>query len=313
VRPIVLPERSNALSFAEAGPTMLVQGAALSAALLPARQWRRTSQKEASLMNYPLLRAGDHLPAVGVLQKLLNLYGAKLSIDGDFGLHTKLAVERFQRDHKLFVDGVVGKQTWPRLAEDTNLPILDCIDVCDPDLYQMELQDIRLVGGNPVVIGGMCNGVGQAVQDICAAAGSGKVFLLRFHGHGSPGTAIISGGQNIPDPGELASIAPENLKQLRSVLRRLRGVFGPYGCIQFMHCSTGRGRNGRALLNMIAQEVGVPSTAAVFDQLGGQTTTFRFEGPTHTVVPSGGTIRSWCQSLPELTGQCVPAVYRVGA
>lgn len=40
-------------------------------------------------MNHPYLRQGDRLPAVGVLQKLLNRAGALLQADGIFGLRTK--------------------------------------------------------------------------------------------------------------------------------------------------------------------------------------------------------------------------------
>ena len=44
------------------------------------------------MANYTLLRRGDHLPAVGVLQKLLNRGGARLVADGAFGPATQTAV-----------------------------------------------------------------------------------------------------------------------------------------------------------------------------------------------------------------------------
>jgi hypothetical protein len=35
-----------------------------------------------------------------------------LQVDGDFGLQTKEAVQKFQRQHKIVDDGIVGPQTW---------------------------------------------------------------------------------------------------------------------------------------------------------------------------------------------------------
>ena len=68
-----------------------------------------------------------------------------------------------------------------------------------------------------------------------------------------------------------------------------------------MHCSTGRGPNGRRLLQQIADGVGVPVTAALTDQLGGGVNTFKFEGPTFTAFPGGANLRSWCDSRPNFS------------
>ncbi len=52
---------------------------------------------------------------VSVLQYLLRRSGAVLRIDGCFGVHTERALRRFQRVHKLAVDGVAGRQTFRSL------------------------------------------------------------------------------------------------------------------------------------------------------------------------------------------------------
>lgn len=254
--------------------------------------------------NYVFLRDGDNLPAVGVLQKLLNRGGAGLVPDGDFGSRTRAAVVNFQRQRRLAADGIVGEHTWPRVAGGANLPIVDCIDIFDPSLMNLEMQDIIRVGGNPLVLGGMCNGVEQAVQMILSTAGR-NVFLLRFHGHGAPGTAGFSFGRGGAGFGERADIDPANLATMLPILARLRPIFGPYGCIQFMHCSTGRGPHGRTVLSSIARVLDVPVSAGVLDQLGGGVSTFRFEGPTFTAVPGGRTLRSWCAGLPEFSAMSV--------
>lgn len=251
------------------------------------------------MANYTLLRQGDKLPSVGVLQKLLNRGGAGLRADGDFGSRTKTAVQNFQRPRGLSPDGAVGQATWPRLSAGANLQIVDCIDIFDPSLSRLEERDIRRAGGSPIVLGGMSNGVEQAINTIVAR--SRDVFLLRFHGHGAKGDAGISTGRGDLDPNleHRADIAIENFTQVRHIVGRLRRIFGPYGCIQFMHCETGGGRQGRRLLDLLANEVGVPVSAGINTQFGGGLATFRFEGPTYTAVPGGGALRSWCESRPD--------------
>lgn len=55
---------------------------------------------------------GQHREHVRVVQKAL-----RLTADGWFGPLTDSAVRAFQRQHKLFVDGVVGPQTWRKIDE----------------------------------------------------------------------------------------------------------------------------------------------------------------------------------------------------
>ncbi len=143
---------------------------------------------------------------------------------------------------------------------------------------------------------GMSNGVEVAVERIRAAARN--VFLLRFHGHGDPGIAGVSDGRGV-GAGHRTAIEPGNIAVLRPILARLRGIFGPYGCVQFMHCQTGRGPDGRRILADIAATLGVPASAGVYDQLGGGLRTFRFEGPTVTAVPGGHALASWCRARPD--------------
>jgi lysozyme len=63
----------------------------------------------------PTLVEGDTGPAVRTLQTRLNLWGAKLAVDGDFGPLTLAAVKAFQTQKHLTVDGIVGPQTWAAL------------------------------------------------------------------------------------------------------------------------------------------------------------------------------------------------------
>lgn len=247
-------------------------------------------------MNYPFIRQGDRLPVAGVLQQLLQVYGANLTIDGHFGQLTREAVLAFQRRQGLFPDGRVGQQTWGSMTAGFRLPVIDCVDVWDESLYNVEVADLRRAGGNPILIGGMSNGVEQAVEEILYAASSRNIFLLRFHGHGSSGIAGVSDGEGEMGEGHRSYIDLSTYATMAPILQPLRDIFGPYGSVQFMHCSTGRGANGRALLENIADTLGVPATAGTIDQLGGGTNTFKFEGPTYTACPHGQTLSSWSRS-----------------
>lgn len=70
---------------------------------------------------HPTLRRGDKGEAVKELQTDLNLLGStddlknELEIDGSFGKRTEQAAKRFQREHGLEVDGIVGKYTWGKI------------------------------------------------------------------------------------------------------------------------------------------------------------------------------------------------------
>ncbi len=69
------------------------------------------------------LRKGSKGDAVRELQIMLLKLGYDLGpcgIDGDFGKSTDAAVRSFQSDHRLTVDGVVGKNTWAELEKSLN-------------------------------------------------------------------------------------------------------------------------------------------------------------------------------------------------
>jgi N-acetyl-anhydromuramyl-L-alanine amidase AmpD len=57
------------------------------------------------------LQIGAHGAAVKLLQRALDEHGAHLRVDGDYGHATLTAVEHFQTQHHLAVDGVVGLNT----------------------------------------------------------------------------------------------------------------------------------------------------------------------------------------------------------
>ncbi len=64
-----------------------------------------------------IIKKGDHGPAVLECQKLLNQLGYGLVEDGIFGAVTESIVKKFQREHQLIVDGIVGPKTWSVLVD----------------------------------------------------------------------------------------------------------------------------------------------------------------------------------------------------
>ena len=247
-------------------------------------------------MPYPFLKFGDRLPAVAVAQKLLNSrVPTALRIDGKFDGRTKEAVRKFQNQHRLPQDGVIGEKTWKTLSQRTkNLRIIDCVDIFDTDDSLVEPPAIRYAGGKPIVVGGMSNGVEDVVNEIIKVGGKGGVFMLRFHGHGQPGKAGIAIGKSKYKSYNL--LESSNGKYLFPLLTKLSKIFGPCGCIQLMHCDVGRKDIGRNLLKNISGVVGVPVTAGIYTQYGGGHWTFKFEGPTRTAFPSGLNFKSWSQT-----------------
>lgn len=66
--------------------------------------------------NTIVLRRGSFGDAVSQLQEQLVAKGFDISIDGDFGPATELAVMMFQKNNGLVVDGIVGQNTWSTLG-----------------------------------------------------------------------------------------------------------------------------------------------------------------------------------------------------
>ena len=117
----------------------------------------------------PTLTEGDTGPAVQTLQTRLNVWGAKLTVDGNFGASTLAAVKAFQAQQKLTVDGVVGPQTWAALnANPTTAP------QPYPAPTKLAVSSVSLsVSWAPVVV----NGQNVASYTVEAVELNGSVFV----------------------------------------------------------------------------------------------------------------------------------------
>lgn len=82
------------------------------------------------------IKKGSTGAEVKELQRLLNLAGANLVVDGDFGSKTLEAVLSFQREHGLDPDGIVGPKTWVKLKAYDN-PVIVSVNECVRDIQAM--------------------------------------------------------------------------------------------------------------------------------------------------------------------------------
>lgn len=64
-----------------------------------------------------IIKRGDHGPEVLECQKLMNQLGYGLVEDGIFGAVTESIIKKFQKQHNLVADGIVGPKTWATLIE----------------------------------------------------------------------------------------------------------------------------------------------------------------------------------------------------
>jgi peptidoglycan hydrolase-like protein with peptidoglycan-binding domain len=265
------------------------------------------------------LKQGMRGPLVVALQIMLNrkLPGgvSALKVDGIFGLKTHKAVWAFQKSHSLAPDGVVAQQTWPVLTG-PSLVSLNAIDVFDP-LLLTSVNKVRAAGGNPILIGGMCNGVQQALEMIRArSTGQGSVVLLRFDGHGHDAQMNVSRGKgHVPPAGsedygegpyvdadkESNAITVTTLEALYPKYAALAPIFVSFGSVAMMGCEVAESEYGVELIRRLAAVWNVPVTAAKQSQQYA----FQYIGPTETAYPNGLDLRSWAASQAEAAaGMC---------
>lgn len=144
-----------------------------------------------ALIDGPILRRGANGDRVKELQRLLNLHGANLKVDGDFGRGTQRALTRFQRQRGIEVDGVAGPEVFQLLsggsdnASDAEKCIAKTTDAQAStvedlqaalegglDNDQASLDDAKAaVTGRPILRQGSRGHRVEALQELLSAAG----------------------------------------------------------------------------------------------------------------------------------------------
>ena len=75
----------------------------------------KTENEVEQQITYSLIKKGSKGNLVRIAQEKLIQKGYSLSkygVDGDFGQETEKAVRELQKDSKIAVDGIIGKNTW---------------------------------------------------------------------------------------------------------------------------------------------------------------------------------------------------------
>ncbi|MES3033807.1 MAG: peptidoglycan-binding protein [Gemmatimonadota bacterium] len=266
------------------------------------------------MANYPLLRLGDLLPSVVVLQKLLNASGAGLRVDGQYGPKTEAAVRDFQGAHRLMRGAGVDEATWARLTQSRRLPIVDCIDVLDAKIYEQRVPVLHQAGVQPLLTGGMQRGI-QSLLSRLREVGN-DIFLLRIVGHGGPGMQAISfgaGGYITIDPrtgkkekhywqGPFDGVGLKTEAQIE-LFAPVRNSLSQFGTIEMYGCRVASGAMGRRFVKLCARRLGVPVTASRDKQKMGSA--FRLSGSVVTMYPGDGGLEGWVASLPDFAPMSV--------
>jgi hypothetical protein len=84
---------------------------------LPCVEYSVEEVKKVVNIELSVLGKGDKGEQVKTLQRLLNAFGAKLTVDGDFGSKTKSALEDYQKSKNLVIDGICGIKSWTSLLK----------------------------------------------------------------------------------------------------------------------------------------------------------------------------------------------------
>lgn len=77
--------------------------------------WLGRKEEKRVNISLPVLKKGAKGETVRALQALLVGYGAKITLDGDFGPATDGALRSYQKTKALGVDGIAGAATWGSL------------------------------------------------------------------------------------------------------------------------------------------------------------------------------------------------------
>lgn len=237
------------------------------------------------------LRRGNKLPTVAVFQSFLNQRGgADIKVDGIFGKDTQEAVRNLQHRLGKSRSGRVNYDLWRSIVS-KELQFIDSVDLTDTEIK--DDQDLSPYGQTVIRQYGASLGARKAIIDIQQKAKMGQVVLLRFHGHGSPGSMVVTGGKSSDF---YTGLEYDYEDTFDAFFSRLRPIFSPVGSIEMHGCRVGAGRRGLKLLTRLANAAQVPVTAGRLSQYGGGRSTFRFEGPTRTICPRGQSLKEWAKS-----------------
>ena len=176
----------------------------------------------------------------------------------------------------------------PENGADVWSGVYDVINKSDSEL-RLEESALNRINAAPIIINKMTNGVDYMVDHLRRRVdSSGKIDLLRIHGHGGAGIQTVSWtkdlrGHNLTQSRSIISYY--NLQTIQTCLSRLQGYFAQSAQVWLMGCEVGAAFQGRALVGRLANLWRVTVVAGIPIQQGGNEATFGIEGKTVTAYP----------------------------
>ncbi|HXD18458.1 MAG TPA: peptidoglycan-binding domain-containing protein [Vicinamibacterales bacterium] len=250
------------------------------------------------------LRMHEHSPRVTLLQILLR-DEYHLKIDGSFGPKTYTALKTFQQSHGDVPSGIATPATWEKLLRRTGLAVISSIDAGDPGMARIDAEALRASGDEPILLGAMCNGLGQLMSEVGTRAAGRSIAALRLDGHGNLGRWLtVSVGDVVDmtkrDYRETAKeyysyINPSHFSKVAPLLMQISMKFAPFGFAEHHGCSLGRRPETRKMLAKLADLWRVPVSVGINLQPFGAVT--YFEGPVFTAFPAGMNLSSWSRQF----------------
>jgi hypothetical protein len=257
------------------------------------------------------LHYGEHSPRVTLLQILLK-DEQKLRVDGVLGPKTVAAVKAFQSSCRQFPGGLPAPATWQELFRGTGLAVISSVDAGDAGVAAADGGALRAAGDTPILLGAMCNGLGQLVSQVRSRAAGKSIVALRLDGHGNLGRWMTVSVGNVVElakenPREyrlvekeyFSYINPTHFAKLRPLLGQLTGNFAAFGFAEHHGCSLGKRSDTRKMMAKLADLWGVPVSVGVNLQPFGVIT--RFAGPVVTVYPHRMNLHSWSRQFQDVT------------
>ncbi|WP_413988698.1 peptidoglycan-binding domain-containing protein [Labrys okinawensis] len=267
------------------------------------------------------VRLGEHSPRVTLLQVVLNSHGCagadgkRLTVDGAYGRNTRAAVVAASKMIGVgdTSGGAATAALIQRLLADVDLSVITSVDLGDPKL-QADVDEFRRNFDDPILLGGMCNGLAQLVLAVQSRAQPGRVAALRLDGHGNLGEWLtVSVGDvvhlregNRAGRQEYAVIAEEiysyvsakNFDKVNGMIQPLSLIFAPFGFAEHLGCTLGARPQTRTMLGKLASLWGVPIRVGIQTQPIGSV--MDIHGPAFTAFPRGHSLASWSRQFQTL-------------
>ena len=257
------------------------------------------------MSSYCLLKRGDRLPAVGVLQLFINRSGESLRVDGYFGRKTHEALVAFQKKRSLSRSGIADQNTWDRLLYREMLPVIEMNDVFAAGVLDQPAGE----EAGASLLGGLSSGIERMARQL---SGAQRAFLVRVMGERCLNVRPVSMGPGgwretrgkcrtqhfYPLDGGVMSQGAD-APMPAAMLRR---IFGPFGNVELHGCQVAANALGYLSVRKLADHLGVPVTAGIHPQKSPRC----FDGPTYTAVPWDRSLAAWCEGLPTLTPIKIP-------